>query len=137
MELPQTFRGSCHCGAITFRVTLRSSVVLDCNCSVCRKKGILHAIVPLEDFERLPPGEVRGTTTATATDDPVTTYAFNTGIAKHTFCYRCGVQPFYTPRSHPDMVDVNPRCLDDVPLGHFDIRPFDGSEWERNVETIR
>ena len=34
------------------------------------------------------------------------------GVAKHTFCRVCGIHPFYTPRSHPDGVDVNVRCLD-------------------------
>ena len=34
--------------------------------------------------------------------DKLTTYTFNTGKAKHTFCSICGVQSFYTPRSNPD-----------------------------------
>ena len=42
----------------------------------------------------------------------LTTYRFNTGVAQHTFCRICGIHPFYTPRSHPDCVDVNVRCLD-------------------------
>ena len=34
--------------------------------------------------------------------DCLTTYAFNTRKAKHTFCRECGVQSFYQPRSNPD-----------------------------------
>ena len=34
--------------------------------------------------------------------DKITTYTFNTHIAKHTFCSLCGVQSFYSPRSNPD-----------------------------------
>ena len=35
-----------------------------------------------------------------------------TGVARHTFCSRCGIHPFYVPRSHPDGLDVNVRALD-------------------------
>ena len=61
----------------------------------------------------------------------------NTGIAKHTFCRTCGIHAFYTPRSHPDGIDVNVRCLDDDAVERFTTTPFDGKEWEANVETIR
>ena len=68
---------------------------------MCTKKGIWHLIVPPEQFELL-----RG-------KDDLTTYTFNTDVAKHTFCKHCGIHPFYVPRSDPDKIDVNARCLDD------------------------
>ena len=49
--------------------------------------------------------------------DALTTYRFNTGTAQHTFCATCGIHPFYVPRSDPDKIDVNVRCLDGVDLG--------------------
>jgi hypothetical protein len=49
-----------------------------------------HFIVPGHKF-RILTGE-----------DKLTTYRFNTRVAKHTFCSVCGVQSFYTPRSNPD-----------------------------------
>ena len=49
-------------------------------------------------------------------EDDLTTYTFNTGVAKHTFCRHCGIHPFYVPRSDPDKIDVNARCLDGVDL---------------------
>lgn len=88
-------------------------------------KGFLHLIVTKQDFDLLS-GEA-----------DLTTYSFNTGVAKHTFCRVCGVQPFYTPRSHPDGVDVNVRCLDGDVASMFRVRPFDGAEWEANVDAIR
>ena len=112
-------RGGCHCGAIRFEVTGPLDEVLECNCSVCTKKGLLHWIVEPERFSRLAP------------DAALATYTFGTGIARHTFCPRCGVQPFYSPRSHPDHVDVNVRCLDEVDLRAIRARPFDGrGSWE-------
>jgi len=55
----------------------------------------------------------------------------------HRFCKSCGMPPFYTPRSHPDQVDVNIRCLDGYAWRRFAIRPFDGQNWEASVGQIR
>ena len=66
----------------------------------------------------------------TSGDDELTTYRFNTGTAKHTFCKHCGVHPFYVPRSHPDKIDVNVRCLAGVDVAAISPLPFDGQNWE-------
>jgi hypothetical protein len=120
-----SYEGGCHCGAVRFRVDVDRHEAVECNCSMCAKKGIIHLIVPLDRFEIL-----RGA-------DNLTTYRFNTGIARHTFCRTCGIHPFYTPRSHPDQIDVNVRCLDGDAAGRFQIAPFDGRNWEDSVERIR
>jgi hypothetical protein len=117
-----TFEGSCHCGRVTFRVTATLDRVTECNCSVCTKKGFLHLIVPSEQFELL-----------TGADE-LTTYRFNTGVAKHTFCRHCGMHPFYVPRSDPDKIDVNVRCLDGVDIAAIKPLPFDGRHWEEAAE---
>ena len=99
-----TYEGGCHCGQVRFRVQGDLDDVSVCNCSVCTMKGIVHMVVPLEQFELL-----RGA-------DAIATYTFGTGVAKHTFCRHCGIHSFYTPRSKPDGVSVNARCLDDVDI---------------------
>jgi hypothetical protein len=119
-----TYEGGCHCGAVRFRVTTAAREALDCNCSICSKKGFLHLIVPAASFELL-----RGA-------EALVTYRFNTGVAVHRFCRTCGIHPFYTPRSHPDGVDVNVRCLDDDAAAAFSIAPFDGRDWERSAERF-
>lgn len=49
-----TYHGSCHCGRITFTVEAEIARVLDCNCSLCRKKGALyHPFVEPEHFHLL------------------------------------------------------------------------------------
>ncbi|MBK4729069.1 GFA family protein [Oxynema sp. CENA135] len=121
----QTYEGGCHCGAIRFRVVVNRHEAVDCNCSICTKKGFLHLIVPSEQFTLL-----RG-------EEMLQTYTFNTEIAKHKFCKKCGIHPFYIPRSHPDRVDVNVRCLDGNVISKFKIVPFNGQNWEENVESIR
>src|SRR5262245_12319476 len=102
--MPMTMAGGCQCGRVRVRATADLSRATECNCSMCAKNGFLHVIVPREQFELL------------SGEQEITTYQFNTKVAKHTFCKHCGVHPFYVPRSDPDKIDVNARCLDDVDL---------------------
>ncbi|MDP1520236.1 GFA family protein [Porticoccus litoralis] len=118
------YRGSCHCGAVSFEAEAPDSVeVEDCNCSICSKSGYLHLIVPKKNF-RLLSGE-----------EQLQTYTFNSGVAKHTFCRICGIKPFYIPRSNPDGVDINLRCLNEQPKS-ITIVEFDGQNWEQNAHTL-
>jgi hypothetical protein len=40
------------------------------------------------------------------------------------------VAPFYEPRSDPDQIDVNLRCVEGVDLAGVELRRFDGQHWE-------
>lgn len=115
------YQGSCHCGAIKFSVEAPADIeALECNCSICSQSGFLHLIVSKAKF------------TLQSGADNITTYTFNTGVAKHTFCKICGIKPFYTPRSNPDGIDVNVHCLDTKPRS-VTIGKFDGQNWEQNA----
>jgi len=120
----ETLEGSCHCGAVRFRVEVEKFEATDCNCSMCTKKGMFHLIVPPERFTLL------------SGADMLSVYEFNTGVAKHRFCKRCGIHPFYTPRSHPNDVDVNIRCLDGEAWRRFALKPFDGRNWEQARSSL-
>lgn len=120
-----THTGGCHCGRVRFAVTAPADLeVADCNCSICRKAGYLHLIVPADRFVLISGG------------DDLTTYRFNTGLAKHTFCSHCGVKSFYIPRSHPDGVSVNARCIDSDTIASMAVKPFDGRNWEASRSTL-
>jgi hypothetical protein len=117
-------RGGCHCGAVRFEVEAPDELeVEDCNCSICRMTGFVHLIVPARDFRLL------------AGEESLATYRFNTSVARHRFCRVCGVKAFYVPRSNPDGIDVNVRCLDSPP-GSLRITPFDGRNWEANAGRL-
>jgi hypothetical protein len=118
----QTYEGGCHCGRVRFRVTADLHDVTICNCSICTMKGILHLIVPHDQFKIL-----KG-------KNELTIYQFNTKVAKHMFCKHCGIHPFYVPRSDPDKIDVNARCLDNVDLSTITPRHFDGKNWETAIK---
>ena len=116
--------GGCHCGAVRFEVEAPEAIeVEDCNCSICRKTGFLHLIVPKSAF-RLLQGAAH-----------LTHYRFNTGVADHSFCSVCGIKPFYVPRSNPDGIDVNVRCLDHPPAS-IKVTPFDGQNWEAHAQRL-
>jgi hypothetical protein len=125
MAGPATHAGSCHCGAVRFEVDAPPVLaVLDCNCSICRMAGFLHLIVPRSRFRRL------------TGEGDLAEYTFNTGRARHRFCRHCGVKGFYVPRSNPDGIDDNVRCLDPATIERIDITPFDDSRREQSEAAI-
>ena len=121
-----THRGGCHCERVAFEVDAPDALdVSSCNCSICGMTGYLHLLVAKSQFR------------LTAGRDALVSYRFNTGVAEHLFCRVCGIHPFYVPRSHPNDIDVNIRCLDGDAMRRFTVTPFDGANWEQSVETIR
>jgi hypothetical protein len=120
-----THRGGCHCGRVRFEVDAPADIAaLDCNCSICRMTGFLHLIVPATRFRLLSGADALGE------------YTFNTGAAKHRFCRYCGIKSFYIPRSHPDGVDVNVRCLDAGSVASIDITAFDDADRDAATAAI-
>jgi hypothetical protein len=118
------YEGGCHCGAVKFEIEAPEELeVSDCNCSICSMSGFLHLILSKSKFKLL------------SGENELITYSFNTGVAKHRFCKICGVKSFYIPRSNPDGVDVNIRCLFTKPK-KINIKAFDGQNWEQNVHKI-
>lgn len=116
----KTVTGGCHCGLVHFEADIEEGPVevLDCNCSICSMTGYLHLIVPDTRFRLI---EGQGETS---------TYRFGSGTARHIFCKQCGIKSFYRPRSHPDGISINYRCLD---RGHgldVTIRSYDGKNWD-------
>ena len=119
-------KGSCHCGAITYEVEAAEDLeVSECNCSICSRTGYLHLIVPRSRFTLL------------TGEENLSKYTFDTHEAKHLFCKTCGIKSFYIPRSHPDGISVNVRCLDDATIKSISIELFDGKNWEDNISKLK
>jgi hypothetical protein len=119
--------GSCHCGQIRFEVEGPIERVVQCNCSICAKKGALHHAVAATGF-RLLSGQ-----------DQLATYRFGTGEARHHFCRSCGIHVFARPRGAPELFSVNVRTLDDFDLQHDapEVVAFDGRHWDEAMDRIR
>ncbi len=94
---------------------------------MCTKRGYLHLIVEASEF------------TLVSGEDDLEEYRFGTKVARHYFCKRCGITPYYVPRSHPQGFSVNFRCVDNFAevLGDYEVRDFDGAHWDENIDKIR
>ena len=113
----ETYAGGCQCGAVRYSVEVDLDHTLSCNCSRCRRLGLILAFAPKDAF------------TLEAGADATTEYRFNKHVIRHLFCTTCGVQP-YAEGAMPDgtpVVAVNIRCLDGVDLGALRPRPVDGA----------
>ena len=121
-----THTGGCHCGRVRFEVDAPAEIVVnECNCSMCGKLGYLHLVVPKSRFRLL-----RGA-------EHLTTYTFNTGVARHLFCSVCGIKSFYVPRSNPEGISVNARCLDEGTVTGMTLQKIDGRNWEKHYPAGR
>ena len=107
--------GDCHCGRVRFEFESEPDVEIhECNCSICNRVGFQHLIIPARAFNLL-----------TAWDE-LALYTFNTGVAKHYFCKRCGIYTHNVMLRFPDKCRVNIGCIDDLDTTGFEVDVFDG-----------
>jgi hypothetical protein len=114
----KNYLGSCHCGKVNFEFEAASLSAVDCNCSICKRKGALWQAVDDKHFKIL------------SGQDDLGLYQFGTKAAKHFFCKTCGVSPFSNPRLAAVGWVVNLRCVDSVDINSLNTQPFDGQNWE-------
>ena len=112
------FEGSCHCGKVAFTVEAPlPTQAISCNCSHCRRKGLLLSFVPRAAF------------TLTSGEDATFTYRFNTHKIDHRICSICGTQAFAfggAPNG-TEMAAINLRCVPAVDLEKLTLQPYDGA----------
>lgn len=112
----KTLHGSCHCGAVRFEVRTALTPASRCNCSLCRRKGVLMSpMLPAADL------------TIVSGEDALTLYQFNTRVAKHYFCKHCGIHPFHQTRKAPTHWRVNLGCLEGVDMFSLEAGLNDGA----------
>lgn len=97
----KTDHGSCHCRVVTYEVDADFIEGMHCNCSHCKRKGMLLAFVPKTQF-RLLSGE-----------NNLAAYHFNKKTIDHLFCTTCGVQSY---GQSGDTIAINLNCIDDEDL---------------------
>lgn len=111
--MPDTYQGSCHCGAVRFEVTMPApEKAMACNCSICSRAGWLLAFVT--------PAQLRLLSGA----DAITDYQFGKRSIHHGFCRVCGVRPF---SRGADGIAVNLRCLAGLDAAKLPVETFDGA----------
>jgi len=113
-----THKGGCHCGKIVYEFEGEIGLVIDCNCSLCSKRGgLLHAI-SASQFTLKTPRENLGT------------YQFHKHVIDHHFCPNCGISPF-SEGAGPGgqkMVMINLRCVDGIDPGALEVKFFNGRD---------
>ena len=110
------YKGSCHCGQIAYEVEGDPKEVMECNCSICSRKGSLLWFVPRQKLKLTTP------------EKNLSTYTFNKHVIQHHFCAKCGIHPFAEApdRSGNKMAAVNARCLEGIDLSTLEVKQFDG-----------
>ncbi len=112
----KTHAGSCHCGKLRFTVEADIDKVIDCNCSMCSRRGGLLFFVPDAQFH------------LETEEADLGTYTFNTHRIRHHFCPTCGIAPFSRgtdPKGNATYA-VNARCLPDLDLSTLHVQKVDG-----------
>ena len=97
---------SCHCKQVEAEINLPENVgnFLKCNCSICKRKSAIMAMVKNEDFKI-----IKG-------QNKLNLYQFHTKVAKHYFCSNCGIYTHHNPRSNPAMTVFNLSCVDEIDI---------------------
>jgi hypothetical protein len=110
---------------VTFEVRAKLDYVVECNCSICRRRGALwHGA--LESDLRILTGEA-----------DLVLYQFGTNTAKHYFCRSCGIHPFVRPRLDPTRWAFNVLCIDGIDAKSLPVRHFDGENWEAAASAFQ
>jgi hypothetical protein len=110
------YTGSCHCSSIKFEIDSDLEKIVQCNCSICIKRNAKMIMIPKENFKLLEGSE------------SLSLYQFNTEIAKHFFCKKCGIYTHHNRKSDPNGMGVNLGCVEGLDPMEFDVIQFDGKK---------
>lgn len=110
------YNGSCHCSSIKFQIESNLEKIVQCNCSICIRRNAKMIMIPKENFLLLEGSE------------NLSLYQFNTDIAKHFFCKKCGIYTHHNRKSDPNGMGVNLGCIEDLDSMDFDAIQFDGKK---------
>lgn len=115
---------SCHCGAVRLILAAAPDVVTECNCSICRRYGVIWAYYA--------PGDVSFVPAATATD----TYQWDDRSLSFHRCRTCGCVTHWSPEPQRDQgrMGINARLLDPSVLAAAPVRHLDGAVTEAYLD---
>lgn len=108
---------SCHCGAVAISLSCQPLEVIDCNCSLCRRYGVLWAYYEASEITGLPNG------------DASETYSWNGRHVDFHRCRTCGCVTHWAPRSSKrTRFGINARLLEPEILAKLRVRHKDGAQ---------
>ncbi|KAK4549557.1 hypothetical protein LTR36_006554 [Oleoguttula mirabilis] len=124
---PKTYKGNCHCGLITYTVTLPDALAPEgaglinrCNCSICVKNGY-HLVYPLRSDVHFLDG----------CDAKMKSYLMGTRQKPHRFCPECSSSVLIDFKDAPEeeqrpLLAMNASLFQDIDLANASYETFDG-----------
>lgn len=113
---------SCHCGLVCLDVQAAPSAVTDCNCSICRRYGVLWAYYSLQQVRVRSNGATHS-------------YMWNDHSLAFHRCSNCGCVTHWAPTDPAhDKMAINARLLPVEMLENASIRHFDGATTFRYLD---
>lgn len=120
--MPDPVLASCHCGAVEIRVAAAIDAVTDCNCSICRRYGVLWAYFS--------PHEV-----VVSTKSPTETYSWGERSQAFHRCATCGCVTHWAKFSpDADKIGINARLFPPHVLRGARVRRLDGAVTDRYLD---
>ena len=115
LPMPMMILASCHCDAVRVETTSAPDTVTDCNCSICRRYGVLWAYFR--------PGEVR-----ICSDAQTDIYMWDDRSLEFHRCRTCGcVTHWSSVDPSVDRIGVNARLMPPEVLERARMRHLDGA----------
>lgn len=114
---------SCHCGKVRLEIAEPPQTVTDCNCSICRRYGVLWAYYSPKAVRVLPPSG--------ATD----IYMWGDRAIEFHRCKVCGcVTHWAAVDKTRDRMGVNARLMAPEVLAAARVRKLDGANTEKYLD---
>jgi hypothetical protein len=115
-------KGSCHCGAVSWRTPALPEHLTQCTCSVCRRTGALW-------------GEVDPAATQLSGLEHAREYLTGDKTLAFVFCSVCGNLSHWRSRpEHGDRMKLNFRLADPALIKDLRVRTFDGADTWRFLD---
>jgi hypothetical protein len=119
--------GACHCGAVTIEAPKKPRTLTDCNCSLCRRYGVLWAYYIADTVE-----------VSSTLPQAFDSYSWGGKLIGFHRCRGCGCVTHYTrvnPTKPRPYMAINARMLDLAILEETPLRKLDGARKWRTVSA--
>ena len=116
---------SCHCGAVKLEIETPPATVTYCNCSICRRYGVLWAYYP--------PIQVR----IAKGDGATHIYMWDDRSIEFHRCKSCGCVTHWAAVDRArDRMGINARLMEPAILAKARVRKLDGADTGEYVDEI-
>lgn len=106
---------TCHCGAVSIRLSQAPKEITHCNCSLCRRYGVLWAYYPIAEV-------------TIEASSPTDTYAWGGRNVNFHRCSNCGcITHWYPRKAGRENLGLNARLLDQTTLDAAEVRYKDSA----------